>query len=123
MAETVPADSLPAPAGFVEALRDMRAAMVAHPWWRKVQGTPAENDLPVRAASLAMNWLNHERQKLLPVEAGTIDGIVRDVCELVPDYQAGDPDVATVSMTDLRIILEGWLTEARAAAAEGAAHG
>lgn len=37
-----------------QTIQAMRAAMEAHPFWRKVVGTPAENDLPVIAAEIAI---------------------------------------------------------------------
>lgn len=40
--------------GFTEVLAAMRETMESHPHWCKVVGTPAENDLPVRAASMAL---------------------------------------------------------------------
>ena len=39
---------------YAEVLKAMTEEMRAHPWWRKqVEGTPLENDLPVRAANVA----------------------------------------------------------------------
>lgn len=42
---------------FHEVLKLMRETMESHPFWRKVDGTPAANDLPVRAAVVAMELL------------------------------------------------------------------
>ena len=41
--------------GFHAMLKDMNEAMKEHPWWSKVvEGTPLENDIPVRAAIVAL---------------------------------------------------------------------
>jgi hypothetical protein len=45
---------------FHEILLAMREAMESHPFWRKVEHTPAENDLPVRAASVAQRLLQQQ---------------------------------------------------------------
>lgn len=39
---------------FHDALKKMRETMEAHPFWRKAVGTPLENDMPVRAAEVAL---------------------------------------------------------------------
>lgn len=51
-----PAETAPRPQ-FHEVLKLMRETMESHPFWRKVVGTPAVNDLPVRAAVVAMDLL------------------------------------------------------------------
>lgn len=40
------------PFDWTEVLRVMTKAMQSHPDWRRVVGTPLENDLPVRAAEV-----------------------------------------------------------------------
>jgi hypothetical protein len=42
---------------FHEALAKMREVMEAHPFWHKARGTPLENDLPVRAAEVALGMM------------------------------------------------------------------
>jgi len=40
---------------FPAVLKDMTETFEAHPWWGKVvEGTPLENDIPVRAAICAL---------------------------------------------------------------------
>ena len=56
------------PADFTAALAAMRAAMHAHPFWRRAEGTPLENDLPVIAAKLALDWLAALRPTAAEVE-------------------------------------------------------
>ncbi|MFC0305148.1 hypothetical protein ACFSTI_20910 [Rhizorhabdus histidinilytica] len=46
---------------FHRVLREMRNGMTAHKWWRKVDGTPAQNDLPVIAANIAIRLLQEQR--------------------------------------------------------------
>jgi hypothetical protein len=41
-------------ATYSDILAAMKKAMRSHPFWRKVVGTPAETDLPVRAANIAV---------------------------------------------------------------------
>ena len=45
------------PGDFTSALRVMREEMMRHPHWRRVEGTPLANDLPVVAARMAVSWL------------------------------------------------------------------
>lgn len=45
---------------FHRVLREMRNGMTAHKWWRKVDGTPAQNDLPVIAANIAIRLLQEQ---------------------------------------------------------------
>ena len=40
------------PYDWTEVLQLMTKTMQEHSWWHKVQGTPLENDLPVRAAEM-----------------------------------------------------------------------
>ena len=56
------------PADFTAALAEMRAAMHAHPFWRRAEGTPLETDLPVIAAKIAVKWLLAARQVERDVE-------------------------------------------------------
>lgn len=42
---------------YPKMLKEIQGHCETHPWWRrKCEGTPLENDLPVRAANLASIW-------------------------------------------------------------------
>jgi len=40
---------------WTEVLKVMTEAMESHPFWKRLEGTPLENDLPVRAAKAFFN--------------------------------------------------------------------
>ena len=49
------------PYDWTEVLKIMTEAMQSHPWWkRRVEGTPLENDLPVRAAKAFFEMVEGE---------------------------------------------------------------
>jgi hypothetical protein len=57
--QSPPDPAAPASDNFVTMLAKMDTALSAHPWWkRRCDGTPLANDLPVRAAEVAMTALS-----------------------------------------------------------------
>jgi hypothetical protein len=48
------------PYDWTAVLKVMTEAMESHPWWKRVKGTPLENDLPVCAAKAFFEMVEGE---------------------------------------------------------------
>jgi hypothetical protein len=46
------------PYDWTEVLKVMTERMESHPWWKRIEGTPLANDLPVRATKAFFEIVN-----------------------------------------------------------------
>lgn len=74
---------------FVAALAEAKRRFMAHPWWKRLEGTPWENDAPVLAAELARDESSKLRA-LLERLCATADHVTHYAYGRTPDEQLGE---------------------------------
>lgn len=74
---------------FVVALAEAKKRFMAHPWWRRLEGTPWENDAPVIAAELARDE-SAKLRALLDRLCATADHVMHYAYGRTPDEQLGE---------------------------------
>lgn len=86
-----PVETVPRPQ-FHEVLKLMRETMESHPFWRKVVGTPAVNDLPVRAAAVACDLLAAKSSHPFPDREAIARELANHLSSGVTGTGGGDMD-------------------------------